>query len=510
MVGSGRLELPTSCVSSRRSNQLSYDPLTAGLSVSVAHGPILISGPATGDLWSGLWRSAVLRWPGDVAIVCCDMTLLRPLPLLAFSILAACSTSTSPRPEPTTPVIDMERVLLDNIASFWYPRSIDEEHGGYRLHFNANGEPGDDHRRMIVTQARMVWFFSNLAREGYSKDGAFRESDLLSAAGHGYTYLRDRMWDNQHGGFFWMLDESGQTTAPNKHLYGQAFALYALSEYYLASGNQEALDLAIRLFELLEEYAHDREYGGYREYFAPNWSEVPPGTQNYLGDRLDVKLMNTHLHLLEAMTTFYRASGLPAARERLIELIDVATDKVVVHEIGACTDVYERDWTPIRTGPLARVSYGHDLENVWIAAQACEAAGVDVRQFLPLFRRLWAFSLENGYDRDSGGFFESGPLDGPANNREKTWWVQAEALVSALYMLKLTGESRYRDVFDQTWQFVFNHQIDWANGEWHQTVLPSGEVRGVKGGIWKSAYHNGRAMIECLRLLKEEDFSGGE
>jgi mannobiose 2-epimerase len=50
---------------------------------------------------------------------------------------------------------------------------------------------------------------------------------------------------------------------------------------------------------------------------------------------------------------------------------------------------------------------------------------------------------------------------------------------------------------------VRKHQIDWKNGEWWSDVNASLQGRGDKGGLWKAAYHNGRAMIECLALLKE-------
>ncbi len=398
----------------------------------------------------------------------------------------------------------MKTVLLDNIASFWYPRSIDTLNGGYHLNFDAAGRPAPEEGRLIVSQARMVWFFSRLAREGYEKPGAFTKADLLAAARHGYGYLRDTMWDKEHGGFYWMTSASGRVTAPNKHLYGQAFGLYALSEYYLATGDREALELATRLFEILEQRAHDVEHGGYREYFHADWSEVPAGMGSYMDpDRSDLKLMNTHVHLLEAMTAFYRAGQLPLARKRLLELIGVETDKVVRKNVVACTDKHEPDWTPILTGSAATVSYGHGLENIWLVADACDAAGVSTGQYVPLFRDLWAFSLKNGYDTTQGGFFSTGPLDGPATDRSKEWWVQGEALVSALHMYRWTGDVAYREVFDKTWQFIWRRQIDHENGEWYRTVLPSGQARGAKGDAWKCAYHDGRAMMEAIRLLEE-------
>ena len=77
----------------------------------------------------------------------------------------------------------------------------------------------------------------------------------------------------KNGGFYWEVDATGQKKLlPRKHLYGQAFGLYALSRYYLASGKQEALDLANQLFNVMEARAHDKTYGGYLEWFNEDWT----------------------------------------------------------------------------------------------------------------------------------------------------------------------------------------------------------------------------------------------
>ena len=115
--------------------------------------------------------------------------------------------------------------------------------------------------------------------------------------------------------------------------------------------------------------------------------------------------MNTHLHLLEAMTTFYRASKLPLARERLLELIAIQSNAVVRKGLGACTDKYKRNWEPVLTGNYARVSYGHDLENIWLLNDACDAAGISNYPLLDLYRALFDYALKYGYDEDQGGFF---------------------------------------------------------------------------------------------------------
>jgi len=394
----------------------------------------------------------------------------------------------------------LERNLKENIAPFWMRTSLDLKNGGYLLNLDESGTFNSGHAtKMIVTQARQVWLFSRLARAGYGG------REYLDAADLGFRFLKDRMWDAQNGGFYWEVDVKGEKHLnPRKHLYGQAFGLYGLSEYYLASRKKEVLELAVRLFNLLEARSHDNTYGGYIEYFNEDWTAPPPNENSPMGLEPDLKLMNTHLHLLEAMTTFYRASKLPLARERLLELITIECDTVVRKGLGACTDQYERDWRPRLGGDRARVSYGHDIENVWLLIDACQAAGLSPYPHLDLFRALWSYALKYGYDEENGGIFNWGGFNQPAGNRAKSWWGQAEAIVSALYMYRLNRDPKYLAVFMQTYDFIERKFVDWKNGEWFEAVSAQNTtIGGPKAHAWKAGYHNGRSMIECILLIKE-------
>ena len=58
--------------------------------------------------------------------------------------------------------------LTQNIAGFWYPKTLDQKNAGYILNHDIDGKLKDSEpRKMIVTQSRMVWLFSHLVREGY-------------------------------------------------------------------------------------------------------------------------------------------------------------------------------------------------------------------------------------------------------------------------------------------------------------------------------------------------------
>lgn len=402
-------------------------------------------------------------------------------------------------PAPAAYLAKLDANLRKNIVPFWYPATLDRVNGGYVINHDASGKANPAGSKGIVTQSRQLWLFSRLARAGYDP------KPMLEAADHGFAFLRDKMWDHKNGGFYWEVDATGtKVILPGKHMYGESFGLYGLSEYARASKNKAALDLANELFTLFDRYSYDPQFGGYRESFTPDW-RLQPGVAGYMQVPADMKLMNTHLHLLESVTAYYHAAESRVARERLSELVSIESNAVVRKKLTACTDKYDRNWTP-RLDEAAhwnRVSYGHDLENVWLLADACRALDSSPYPLVDLFRDLWAYSLQYGYDADRGGFWNSGPFNAPSDDRMKVWWVQAEAITSALYMYRLTGEEKYWDVFAKTYDFIDKYQTDWKNGEWFEMITADGQPKGGKAHIWKAGYHNGRAMIECLGILRE-------
>jgi len=97
----------------------------------------------------------------------------------------------------------LETNLLHNIVPFWHPNTLDHTNGGYLLNHDVNGRLKSGGSKMIVSQARMVWFYSRLARAGYGRK-------YLDAAEVGHRFLRDKMWDPTNGGFHWEVDLTGE------------------------------------------------------------------------------------------------------------------------------------------------------------------------------------------------------------------------------------------------------------------------------------------------------------
>ena len=396
----------------------------------------------------------------------------------------------------------LERILSESILAFWQARALDERNGGYRINHDAQGNwTGEGRDRQFVTQARTLWFFARMLNSPYRAEGH------VAAARHGFEFLRDRLWDEEHGGFFWEVDATGsKATKLDKHLYGQAFGLYALSEYAIATADTRAESLARELYGLMEKHAHDSVNGGYREFFRRDWGAAEPASATYMESRADIKQLNTHVHLLEALTRYHDLVREAPVRDRVIELISISSSAVVRKPAMACTDIHAIDWTPSAAHPL--VTYGHDLENLWMLIEACESVGLPSAIFRELYEAMFHHSWKFGCDHRHGGFFYQGRVGEYAASRHKVWWVQAESLLCSLYLYRLTRREGYFQCFRDTLDWIVDHQIDWRVGEWHRRVELDGRVSsdktGDRTGAWKCAYHHGRAVVRSLELIAAE------
>lgn len=397
----------------------------------------------------------------------------------------------------------LETVLRDNIIDFWLPRCMDLEYGGYLVDFDSAGEYLDQDSKGLVAQSRMLWFLSSLIASGIETQRSPRAA-LVAAAENGYEFLRQKLHDPIHGGYYWEVNRPGsRVTREYKNSYGQAFALFALSQYALATGDVSARERAQDLFAVIEDRLHDDEYGGYFEFVARNWGPAPADAVRYTGPyRLADKTTNTHLHILEALTVYHRLAPSPLSRRRLLELIEIQTATVMRDGSVASYDSFQRDWRPSDIEQNQLVSYGHDLENIHLVIDACAAAETSSAPYRAAFEKILQHAFDNGFDWRDGGFYLYGEAGKPARRRDKIWWVQAEALLGLLYAHQHFQQPRALEVFRRTWAFVDRELIDRRNGEWFERVKPDGSAVKRKGSEWKTAYHNGRAMLRSIEVLR--------
>ena len=122
----------------------------------------------------------------------------------------------------------VENELLSNILPFWLKYTIDDQYGGFRGQIANDLTIDPLANKGLILNARILWTFSK-AFEVYG-DEIYRDT-----ARRAHEYISRYFLDPEHGGVYWMLDYQGHPVETKKRIYGQAFTVYALAEYYLAT-----------------------------------------------------------------------------------------------------------------------------------------------------------------------------------------------------------------------------------------------------------------------------------
>ena len=109
---------------------------------------------------------------------------------------------------------------------------------------------------------------------GKPPDRRLRNPAYLDTARRAYDYFIEHFIDKEYGGVYWSVDYKGQPLDTKKQFYAIGFAIYGLSEYARATGDREALDYALQLYNCIEEHAFDKAHNGYIEACTRAWG--PP------------------------------------------------------------------------------------------------------------------------------------------------------------------------------------------------------------------------------------------
>ena len=145
---------------------------------------------------------------------------------------------------------EMQDVLEKNILPFWMNKMVDNENGGFYGRIDGSGKLHTDAEKGAILNARILWTFSAAYR-------VLRKEAYKDMATRAKRYIIDHFIDKEYGGVYWSLDYKGNPLDTKKQFYAIGFAIYGLSEYARATGDHEALDYALQLFECIEEHAFD-------------------------------------------------------------------------------------------------------------------------------------------------------------------------------------------------------------------------------------------------------------
>ena len=217
--------------------------------------------------------------------------------------------------------VEVQEVLTNNILPYWMEKMEDDVNGGFYGRITGEEILKPEADKGAILNARILWTFSAAYR-------VLAKDEYLETAQRAKRYLLDNFYDKEFGGVYWSLDYNAKPIDTKKQIYALGFAIYGLSEFHRATGDKEALDYAIALFEAIEKYSFDADKNGYFEAFTCEWGEI---ADMRLSDKdaNERKTMNTHLHILEPYTNLYRVWKDERLKHQLKNLIEIFLDRIL-------------------------------------------------------------------------------------------------------------------------------------------------------------------------------------
>ncbi len=382
--------------------------------------------------------------------------------------------------------------LTCNILPFWTTKMKDRKRGGYFGRMTGKNELIVGAPKGGILHARILWTFSSAALR-------LKSDEYLAEARWAKEYLCAHFFDDESGGTYWMLHADGTPADTKKQIYSQAFFIYALTEYYRANGDEEALDRAKELFWLIEQHSFDSVKNGYMEAYSRDWVLLEDLRLSEK-DANEKKTMNTHLHLLEAYTNLFRVWKEEQLARQLRNLIDLFLKKIIDPVSGHLNLFFDEEWRCKST----LHSFGHDIETSWMLEEAALVLGDEatLRKLQAVTLRIADAATEGLNDR--GALINERDWSGGHQDEWCDWWPQAEAVVGFYNAWQLTGKEDWLNKARNSWQFIKKYLIDEEEGEWFWSVSPDGKKDRVndKAGFWKCPYHNGRMCLELIERIK--------
>lgn len=383
---------------------------------------------------------------------------------------------------------EVEEILTTNILPYWMDKMIDVQHGGFYGRINGQEVLMPEAEKGAILNARILWTFSSAYR-------LLHKPEYLETATRAKREIIDRFYDKEFGGIYWSISAEDRPLDTKKQIYAIGFAIYGLSEYHRATGDNEALEYAIRLFHDIEAHSFDRKKNGYFEALTREWEELDDMRLSNK-DANERKTMNTHLHILEPYTNLFRVWKDDYLKHQLYNLVRLFIDRILDTDTSHLQLFFNDDWE----SQYHIISYGHDIEASWLLHEA--AMVLDDKTLLDEVEPRIIDIAETGTEGflTTAGMLYEQNVDTASIDADRHWWVQAETIVGYINLYQHFDDKLSLSRALQCWEFVKRNLIDRENGEWYWSLRADGSVNRNedKAGFWKCPYHNGRMCMEIM------------
>jgi N-acylglucosamine 2-epimerase len=372
--------------------------------------------------------------------------------------------------------------LLHDTVPFWFPRSFDQEYGGFLLMRDADGSLIDDDKAVWI-QGRATWLLSTLYNTVEKKQ------EWLDGARLGYEFLLTHCFDRD-GRMFFHTTREGRPIRKRRYFFSETFAVIACAAYAKASSSTEAATKARELFGQCIAYASGNKK------LEPKYTDTRPSK----GIGVPMIMINTAQQLRETI-------GDDRCDEWIGRWISEIEMDFVKDDIRCVMEQVAPDGSIIDHIDGRTLNPGHAIEGAWFILHEAKSRGDDPH-LIDLGCRMLDYMWERGWDKEYGGIlYFRDVYNKPVQEYwqdMKFWWPHNEVIIATLLAHLMTGNEKYAQWHRMVHDYSYQHFHDKKHGEWFGYLHRDGSIaQTAKGNLFKGPFHLPRQEWYCRQVLKQ-------
>lgn len=372
--------------------------------------------------------------------------------------------------------------LLNNTVPFWFPKSVDEEHGGFLLMRDADGSLIDDDKAVWI-QGRATWLLSTLYNTVEKKP------EWLAWASKGYEFLNKYCFDAD-GRMFFHLTRDGKPIRKRRYFFSETFYVIATAVYAKASGNAEAAEESRSVFGKCIDFA------SIPGMVTPKYTNTRPSK----GIGVPMIMINTAQELRAAI-------GDDRCDLWIDKWINEIEQDFVKHDIRCVMEQVSPEGNIIDHIDGRTLNPGHAIEGAWFILREAMHRKNDPH-LIELGCNMLDYMWERGWDHEYGGiFYFKDVYNKPVQeywHDMKFWWPHNETIIATLLAYLLTGNEKYAQWHKMVHDYSYTHFHDPVHGEWFGYLHRDGSIaQTAKGNLFKGPFHLPRQEWYCAQILDE-------
>ena len=373
--------------------------------------------------------------------------------------------------------------LLNDTLPFWFPRAVDEKHGGFVHCFDHAGELVDDDKS-VWAQGRMSWMLLTLYQE------CERRTEWLNWAESGLRFLEEKCVDPADGRMYFHVARDGTPLRKRRYAFSESFAAIAHAAHAAATSSDAAAARARHWFGRFTDWN-----------FTPG--RIPP---KFTGARPLEGIGTRMITLVTAQELRKHLGNDPFLTTWIDRCLDDIARLFVKPELQVVMECVTPDGGISDHFDGRTLNPGHAIEAAWFVLD--EAAHRNDAQLQQLGLGMLDWMWHRGWDPDHGGLFyfrdvHHKPVQEYWHDM-KFWWPHDEALIATLLAYQICGDQKYLTWHETLREWAFQHFGDPQHGEWFGYLRRDGTPSNtLKGSLWKSFFHHPRALWKCRQIATQ-------